>query len=151
MLLREPMDPETEALLMFAARREHVTRVILPALQAGHWVVSDRFTDASYAYQGAGRGLGEDRIALLEMWVRLPVQPDLTLVFDVPVAVARQRLEGMGAQPDRFERQDAAFFDRVRDAYLRRAASHSGRVKVIDSARTVPEVRKSLEQVLATI
>jgi dTMP kinase len=151
LVLAEPMEIETETLLMFAARREHIARVILPALQSGHWVVSDRFVDASYAYQGAGRGLGEERIALLEAWLRNSVQPDLTVVFDVSVQVARQRLAGTGERPDRFEQLDTAFFDRVREGYLRRAAAHPGRIRVVDSERPLPEVRKELEVILASI
>lgn len=151
LLLAEPMEIETETLLMFAARREHLARVIQPALRAGHWVVSDRFTDASYAYQGAGRGLGAHRIARLESWLGGILQPDLTLVFDVPVEVARERLTQAGEGPDRFERQDAAFFARVRGAYLERAKTFPGRIKVVDSIRSVYEVRKELENILVNI
>ena len=151
LLLAEPMEIETEALLMFAARREHITRVILPALSAGHWVVSDRFTDATYAYQGAGRGLAKERIALLETWVQGAFQPDLTLVFDVTVEVARRRLQGNLSSRDRFEEQDAAFFERVRAAYLERARAFPARIRVIDSDRAIPEVRKTLEEILSIL
>ncbi|HSQ03606.1 MAG TPA: dTMP kinase, partial [Burkholderiales bacterium] len=101
LLLSQPMHIETETLLMFAARREHIAQVIAPALAAGRWVLSDRFTDATYAYQGAGRGMARDKLALLERWVQAGLQPDLTLVFDVPVEVAAQRLSG--SRRDRFE------------------------------------------------
>jgi len=151
LLLAEPMEIETEALLMFAARREHITRVILPALSAGRWVVSDRFTDATYAYQGGGRGLAKERIALLETWVQGAFQPDLTLVFDVTVDVARRRLQGSLSSRDRFEEQDAAFFERVRAAYLERARAFPARIRVIDSDRAIPEVRKTLEDILSIL
>ncbi len=151
LLLHEPMDIETEALLMFAARREHIVRVILPALESGHWVVSDRFTDATYAYQGGGRGLAAERIAGLEDWVQQGFQPDLTLVFDVPVEVARERLRSESAQPDKFERLDAVFFDRVRSAYLARARQFPKRIRVVDSSRSIEEVRKQLQEYLSSI
>ena len=151
LLLAEPMEIETETLLMFAARREHITRVILPALSAGRWVVSDRFTDATYAYQGGGRGLAKERIALLETWVQGAFQPDLTLVFDVTVDVARRRLQGSLSSRDRFEEQDAAFFERVRAAYLERARAFPARIRVIDSDRAIPEVRKTLEEILSIL
>ena len=151
LLLNEPMDIETETLLMFAARREHIVRVILPALDAGHWVVSDRFTDATFAYQGGGRGLAAARIAKLENWVQQGLQPDLTLVFDVPVEVAQQRLQRETPQPDRFERLDAAFFDRVRRAYLERASQFPQRIRIVDSSRSFEEVRKQLKQYIVTV
>ena len=151
LLLHEPMDIETEALLMFAARREHIVRVILPALQSGQWVVSDRFTDATYAYQGGGRGLAPERIAGLEDWVQQGFQPDLTLIFDVPVEVARERLRSEASQPDRFERLDGAFFDRVRAAYLERARRFPQRIRVVDSSKSIEEVRKRLQQILITV
>jgi dTMP kinase len=147
-LLSEPMEIETETLLMFAARREHIARVIVPALNAGHWVLSDRFTDATYAYQGGGRGLARERIALLENWVQGTLQPDLTLVFDVTIDVARQRLQNSAARPDRFEEEDAAFFERVRSAYLERARVCGARMKVIDSGKPLEQVRKLLEDIL---
>ena len=148
LILNEPMHLETEALLVFAARREHMAQVILPALAAGRWVVSDRFTDATYAYQGGGRGLGEGRIAILERWVQASLQPDLTLVFDVPIEVARQRLEGSAAALDRFEREQGPFFQRVRNAYLSRAAASNGRMMVIDSNRTPELIKNELEEIV---
>lgn len=120
-LLHQPMHLETEALLMFAARREHLDKVILPALEQGIWVISDRFTDASFAYQGGGRGLDEAKLKILESWVQQDLQPDLTLLFDVPLEISRQRLSA-NVSLDRFEREKQDFFQRVRDAYLKRAA-----------------------------
>jgi dTMP kinase len=148
LILNESMHLETEALLVFAARREHLAQVILPALAAGRWVVSDRFTDATYAYQGGGRGLGEGRIAILERWVQASLQPDLTLVFDVPIEVARQRLEGSAAALDRFEREQGPFFQRVRNAYLSRAAASAGRMMVIDSNRPPELIKNQLEEIV---
>lgn len=143
LLLHEPMHLETEALLMFASRREHLAQVIEPAIARGDWVLSDRFTDASFAYQGGGRGLARERLDILERWVHPHLQPDLTLLFDVPLAVARERLSATRTL-DRFEQEEADFFERCRAEYLRRAAACPGRVVVIDSTRTIDEVRTSL-------
>lgn len=140
LLLHEPMHLETEAMLMFAARREHLAVLIEPALAAGRWVVSDRFTDATYAYQVGGRGLDEGRFKALEQWVHPHLQPDLTLVFDLDPVVAARRLAGTGQAPDRFEREKADFFQRVRAAYLRRAEADPARVKVIDASRTPVDI-----------
>ncbi|MCK6395720.1 dTMP kinase [Zoogloea sp.] len=148
LLLHEPMHLETEALLMFAARREHLAARIEPALSSGAWVVSDRFTDATYAYQVGGRGLDEKRFATLENWVHPHLQPDLTLIFDLDPQVAASRLAGTGNAPDRFEREQADFFERVRNAYLRRAAADPARVKVIDAGQRPEEIRKELEQII---
>jgi len=148
LLLHEPMHLETEALLMFAARREHLAARIEPALSSGAWVVSDRFTDATYAYQVGGRGLDEKRFAALEKWVHPHLQPDLTLIFDLDPQVAASRLAGTGNAPDRFEREQADFFERVRNAYLRRAAADPARVKVIDAGQRPEEIRKELEQII---
>ncbi len=148
LLLHEPMHLETEALLMFAARREHLAARIEPALSSGAWVVSDRFTDATYAYQVGGRGLDEKRFAALEKWVHPHLQPDLTLIFDLAPQVAASRLAGTGNAPDRFEREQADFFERVRNAYLRRAAADPARVKVIDAAQRPEVIRKELEQII---
>jgi len=149
LLLSEPMHIETETLLMFAARREHIAQVIAPALAAGRWVLSDRFTDATYAYQGAGRGMARDKLALLERWVQAGLQPDLTLVFDVPVEVAAQRLSG--SRRDRFEGEDRDFFERVRAEYLARSAAEPGRVWIVDGNRPPPEVKKHIEELILTI
>jgi dTMP kinase len=150
LLLSEPMHLETEALLMFAARREHLDKLILPALAAGKWVISDRFADASYAYQGGGRGLAPEKIMALESWVQAGFQPDLTLVFDLPTEVACERLAKTGNAPDRFEKETQEFFERVRDTYLQRAGAEPGRIKVIDSRKSIPEIQKILERILAT-
>ena len=116
----QPMHLETETLLMFAARREHIERVIEPALARNEWVLCDRFTDATFAYQGAGRGVSHKKLVTLEQWVQGDLQPDLTIVFDLPPAVGRARA-GSIKTPDRFERENEAFFERVRDGYLQRA------------------------------
>ena len=150
LLLSEPMHLETETLLMFAARREHLARVILPALEAGRWVLSDRFTDATFAYQGGGRGLSRDRIAALERWVQGELQPDLTLYFDLPVETARRRLAGSQAALDRFEREDNGFFERVRGAYLERAAESPRRIRVIDASQGLESVKAILEDIFLT-
>ena len=147
LLLAQPMHLETEALLMFAARREHMDKVILPALAEGSWVVSDRFTDATFAYQGGGRGLDLGRIETLENWVQGDLQPDLTLVFDLSVEEARRRLQGTGAAPDRFEQEDQNFFNRVRSVYQARASRYRERIRLIDASRSIVEIRKVLEQV----
>ncbi|MGQ9684742.1 MAG: dTMP kinase [Thiobacillaceae bacterium] len=143
LLLNSPMHAETEALLMFAARREHLARVIEPALEAGEVVISDRFTDASYAYQCGGRGLAEARLETLETWVQGDLQPDLTLLFDVASEVAEARRSAV-REPDRFEQERADFHDRVRQAYLRRAGRYPQRIKVIDANQSVESVRRQL-------
>ncbi len=147
LVLHETMHPETEALIMFAARREHIAQVIRPALAAGDVVISDRFTDASFAYQCGGRGLPEARLALLEDWVHADLQPHLTLLFDLSPEIAAQRLASARA-PDRFEREMTDFHTRVRDAYLRRAERFSDRIRVIDGSRSLAEVRAQLDAVL---
>lgn len=144
LLLSEPMTLETETLLMFAARCEHVREVIAPALARGEWVVCDRFTDASYAYQGGGRQLGAARVAVLEQWVHPDLQPDRTWLFDVPLDVARARL-ARSRQLDRFEREEYAFFERTRAAYHERARASDGRIRIIDSSRPLEVVRAQLD------
>lgn len=139
------MHAETEALLMFAARREHLDKVILPALQLGQWVISDRFTDASFAYQGGGRGLDNAKLGILEQWVQGALQPDLTLYFDVPVEIGQQRVSQI-KDADRFEQEQADFFQRVRSAYLDRARQFPGRIHIIDSSRPLAEVKAAVEQ-----
>lgn len=141
------MHAETEALLMFAARREHLDRVILPALAQGQWVISDRFTDASFAYQGGGRELDTGKLEILEHWVQGALQPDLTLYFDVPVEVGQQRVSQIKAA-DRFEKERGDFFQRVRAAYLDRARQFPGRIKIIDSSQSLAEVKAAVEQTL---
>lgn len=151
MLLHDPMHLETEALLMFAARREHLDKVILPALARGDWVVSDRFTDASFAYQGGGRGLSKEKLALLETWVQGELQPDLTLLFDAPIDIAQTRLANSGCAPDRFEQEQKAFFERVRSAYLERAQLAPQRIACIDSSQGLAEIRLILEKIVVTL
>ncbi len=151
LLLTQSMHLETETLLMFAARREHLEQVILPALAAGTWVLSDRFTDASFAYQGGGRGLDLGRIEILENWVHQGLQPELTLVFDLSVEEAKRRRAAATAAPDRFEQQDLDFFSRVRAVYLARAARYPERIRVIDAGRSIEDIRKLLEQILVTL
>jgi dTMP kinase len=147
LLLHEPMAPLTELLLMFAARREHCEREIWPRMDAGEWVVCDRFTDATYAYQGGGHGLAPGQIAELERFVVGAFQPDLTLIFDVPVVVGRERLVNERTL-DKFERQQVAFFERVRAVYLARAAAEPSRCRVIDSTRTPSAVRAELQAIV---
>ena len=151
LLLAQPMHLETETLLMFAARREHLHQTILPALSAGTWVLSDRFTDATFAYQGGGRGLDLGRIETLENWVQQGLQPDLTLVFDLSVEEAKRRRLAATAAPDRFEQEDLDFFGRVRSVYLARAARYPQRIRLIDAGKTVDEIRKVLEQTLLAL
>ena len=149
-LLNQPMHAETEALLMFAARREHVEEVIRPALKSGTWVISDRFSDASFAYQGGGRGVPLAKLEQLEQWVHADLQPDLTLLFDIPIEVARQRLSN-NVSLDRFEQEHGEFFERVRQAYLARAAKTPQRFAVIRAENAIPEVHQELAKIVATL
>jgi len=147
-ILNHPMDPIAETLLLIAARADHVARVIRPALAAGSWVVCDRFADATLAYQGAGKGVPLDLIERLGEAAHPGLRPDRTLVFDCSYETARQRLAASGKKLDRFEREDRAFFERVRAAYLRIAKAEPQRVRVIDAAAEVARIRQSLEQAL---
>ena len=147
-VLSQAMNIDTEALLMFAARREHIAQVIEPALARGHWVVSDRFGDSTYAYQGAGGGMPKERIAILERWVNGGLQPDLTLVFDVPVRLAFGRL--FKDQTDRFESENQSYFERVRLGYLERAKAEPARIRIVDGQRPLSEVKKSVEDIVST-
>lgn len=149
LLLHEPMHLETEALLMFAARREHLEQVIRPAVARGDWVVCDRFTDASFAYQGGGRGLRSEKLSRLEHWVQEGFQPDLTLLFDLPIDMAFRRMAGASRHLDRFEQEKADFHQRVRDAYLARAAQMPERIKVIDARQTVETIQKQLKELFS--
>lgn len=151
LLLTDSMHLETEALLMFAARREHIAQVIEPALARGEWVVCDRFADASFAYQGGGRGLDWGRLEALTAWTLGNLRPDLTLIFDAPVAVAQKRLHAATQNPDRFEQEQAEFFERVRAAYLRIAADNPTRVRILDATQTPEQINKELEKIVATI
>ncbi|MES2103237.1 MAG: dTMP kinase [Pseudomonadota bacterium] len=150
LVLNEKMHLETEALLMFAARRENLAQVIEPALQRGDWVISDRFTDSSFAYQGGGRKLALEKLNALEQWVHPELQPDLTLLFDVPLEVARERLDATRVQ-DKFEQEKADFFDAARAEYLRRAAEFPNRFQVIDSTRPIPEIRQLLDRLISQL
>lgn len=143
------LHPETETLLMFAARREHLDKVIVPALRAGQWVLCDRFTDATYAYQGAGSGVGWKKIGVLEKWAQDGLQPDLTLLFDVSPAIGRRRA-GRRANPDRFEREKRAYYVRVRKAYLKRAKENPRRIRIIDATRSVSDVNSTLEKLISS-
>jgi dTMP kinase len=147
-ILEEAMEPLAETLLIFAARAHHVRRVIRPALESGIWVVCDRFHDATFAYQGAGKGVPADLIERLSEAAHPGLRPDRTLVFDCTYEIARKRLSGSGKKLDRFEREDEAFFERVRNAYLARAKAEPGRVRIIDAAADVARIRKSLERAL---
>ena len=151
LLLSVPMTHDSEALLMFAARREHVEQVIRPALARGDWVLCDRFTDATYAYQGGGHGVPLQHIAALERIVHGDLAPDLTLLFDVPLEVSRTRLaraESAGRTLDKFEAEKEAFFARVRDAYLARAAGAPRRFRIVDSSRPMADVRAELARLV---
>jgi dTMP kinase len=150
LLLHREMHVETESLLMFAARAEHLQQVILPALQRDAIVVSDRFTDASYAYQCGARGLPMHKMQQLEQWVQGELQPDVTLLFDVPVEVSLQRLAS-ARTPDKFEAQGAEFFARLRSQYLKRAAEYPQRFRVIDAHRPLEEVKKTVEEIILSI
>lgn len=141
------MCADAELLLMFAARAEHLARVIRPALAAGRWVLCDRFTDATYAYQGGGRGLGFDRVAVLAEWVHRDLRPDLTLLFDLPVETGLRRA-GQRNQVDRFEKEEVAFFERVRRAYLELAEREPQRYRVVSAEPPLYEVQAQLRRVL---
>jgi dTMP kinase len=142
--------PETETLMMFTARRQHLEDVIRPALQRGDWVLCDRFTDASFAYQGGGRGVAKDKLEALERWVHPELQPDLTLLFDVSAELGQSRVARIKL-PDRFEREDAAFFGRVRSAYLERWRQWPNRIVRIDGSKAIADIQREIEQQLLVI
>jgi dTMP kinase len=144
------IDPEAEALLMFAARHQHLQEVIRPALARGDLVLCDRFTDASFAYQGGGRGVEKKKLAALESWVHPDLQPDLTVLFDVSAQVGQERVARIKS-PDRFERESAEFFVRVRNAYLERMAESPDRFACIDASRSIPDIQKELEEKLTAV
>ncbi len=150
LLLHESMDPETETLLMFAARREHIAQVIEPALARGAYVLSDRFTDATFAYQSAGKGVQSSKIRALEAWVQEGLQPDLTLLFDVPVSVSVERLASARA-PDKFECESQDFFEKIRTSYLERASEYPDRFQIIDANRPLADVESSVKEVILSI
>ena len=154
LLLAHPMTHDAEALLMFAARREHVEQVIAPALARGDWVLCDRFTDATFAYQGGGHGVPRERIEELERFIPANCRPELTILFDVPIEVSRERLErgvAKGRDLDKFEREQSGFFERVRDVYLERAAREPARFRVVDAARPIAEVRSDLTRLIEAL
>ena len=142
------MSADAELLLMFAARAEHLARVIRPALSNGKWVLCDRFTGATYAYQGGGRGIDAERIAILESWVQGVLRPDLTLLLDAPVAVGMARAGRRAEEADRFEREQMAFFERVRQTYLEQAKRFPERYCVIDAGQALTAVQRQLKQEL---
>ena len=150
LLLNEPMHLETETLLMFAARREHLAQLIEPALARGEWVICDRFSDATYAYQGGGRGLDRSKFLILEHWVHEHVQPDLTLLFDLPLDIARERIALASRVLDRFEQERADFHERVRQAYIERAYANPSRMRIVDANHSLEDIRKTLEQIVTT-
>lgn len=147
---RHRLHAETETLLMFAARREHLAQVIAPALKRGVWVVCDRFTDATYAYQSGGSGVAWAKIDALERWVHPGLQPDLTILFDVSPAIGRRRT-ARKRKRDRFEREQENYFRRVRSAYLQRARDKAGRIRVLDARESLIQVKKKLETILSTL
>ncbi|MFL9891713.1 dTMP kinase [Paraburkholderia sp. RL17-383-BIF-A] len=149
-VLHQKMDLETEALLMFALRRQHLAEVIEPALARGDWVLSDRFTDATFAYQGGGRGLPRDKLETLERWVQGGFQPDLTVLFDLAPEIASER-RSAARDPDRFESESAAFFNRTRAEYLRRAEEAPYRFAIIDSAQSITQIQRRLEELIAVL
>jgi len=142
---QQAMHSDTELLLMFAARAQHIREVILPALERGQWVLCDRFTDATYAYQGAGRGIDEGRIGQLEQWVQGDLRPDLTFFLDLPVSQGLARA-GERGEPDRFEREQIDFFERVRQGYLAQAARHPQRYRLVDASVPLEQVQAQLTQ-----
>ena len=149
LLLHEAMHLETEALLMFAARREHLARVIEPALERGDWVVCDRFSDATYAYQSGGRGLERKKFAQLEEWVHSHLQPDLTLLFDLSSSIASGRIVAQARELDRFEQERSDFHERVRRAYLERAIAAPQRIQIIDAEQAPEAIKKMIEDIIA--
>ena len=151
LLLSEAMHLETETLLMFAARREHLASRIEPALARGEWVICDRFSDATWAYQGGGRGLDKSKFLALEHWVHEHLQPDLTLLFDLPLEVARERIVLANRVLDKFEQERADFHERVRQAYLERAHAHPARMRVIQADNTLENIREKLEEIVSTL
>ncbi len=143
----QSMCDDTELLLMFAARAQHLQEIILPALDAGKWVLCDRFTDSTYAYQGGGRGISMDRIAQLEQWVQGDRRPDMTLILDLPIDIGLERA-GKRSAPDRFELEKHDFFNKVRDTFLARAEENPQRYAVIDASPSIDKVQQSIQTIL---
>jgi dTMP kinase len=148
LLLEETLSPESELLLMFASRQEHLNHTIRPALAEGRCVLCDRFTDSSYAYQGNGRGIENDLIQTLESWIQKDLQPDLTLLFDIPVSVSveRRKQRHTSNHKDRFEEESIYFYERVRQGYLERVRKHPHRFYVIDASKTIEEIQSKLKE-----
>ncbi len=142
------MSVNTELLLMFAARAEHIAQVINPALERGDWVISDRFTDATFAYQGGGRGIEQQRINKIADWTLNGLQPDITFLFDLPVDVGQQRVLSRNQGVDRFEQEKYDFFERIRTCYLERAQQEPDRIKIIDANQSIADIQKQLIQIL---
>lgn len=142
------MSHDAELLLMFAARAEHIEQVINPALKQGHWVVCDRFVDATFAYQGGGRGIDQKRIEAISDWTLKGLQTDLTLLFDLPVEVGQDRVVKRQQQKDRFEQEKSAFFQQIRDCYLQRAANEPDRIKVIDASQSIENIEPQVSALL---
>ena len=151
LVLNENMHADTETLLMFAARREHVEQVIRPALLEGQWVISDRFTDASYAYQGGGRGMADSRLRQIEQWTLGDLEPDLTLLFDLDPVIAKSRQANAELAPDRFEQEQQVFFCNVREKYLQRAATFPQRIKVLNAALSVAEIQTQIKALISSL
>jgi dTMP kinase len=150
LLLHDAMHVETETLLMFAARREHIETVIMPALKRGAYVLSDRFTDATFAYQCGAKGVPASKIKQLEKWVQGKLQPDLTLLFDVPVEISMKRLAS-AREPDKFERENAQFFEKLRSAYLMRAKEDPERFRIVNANQALDKVKVIVEDIISTI
>ena len=144
----ERMSDDTELLLMFAARAQHINQVILPALSEGKWVVCDRFVDATFAYQGAGRGIHEERIAALSEWTLAGLKTDLTLLFDLPVDVGQQRVNQRLLQKDRFEQEKTDFFEKIRHCYLERATAEPERIQIIDAEKSITAIEQQVSNIL---
>jgi dTMP kinase len=144
----QPMAVDTELLLMFAARAEHMDKVIKPALDAGKWVLSDRFTDATFAYQGGGRGISTQRITDLANWTLGNFKPDMTLLFDLPVELGQQRVMSRNQGKDRFEQEKVDFFQKIRQCYLDRAQDEPERIKVVDSSQSIEQIQAQLVHIL---
>ncbi len=147
----ESMAEDTELLLMFASRAQHVAQVIKPGLDAGQLILSDLFTDARFAYQGGGRGISEKRIATLEEWVQGDLRPDITILLDVPAQIGLERIQHRQESPDRIEQEEIDFFERVRQAYLMRAQKYSQQYRVIDTNRPLKNIKIALQQLMDTI
>jgi dTMP kinase len=147
LLLHKSMHPETETLLMFAARREHIAKVIAPAIVKGACVISDRFTDATYAYQAGAKAVSVEKIHLLEKWVQGELQPDMTILFDVPVEVSLKRL-ALARSPDKFEREGSVFFEKLRNAYLERAKKDTARFRIINADQALDVVKNEVKVII---